>query len=88
MARLFEIAEEALIAPQSARGDMFFRLGMMYASGRSGETDLVAAHQWFNLAAANGSEAARRYRAELSAEMTSAEIAEAQRRAREFMRLH
>lgn len=71
-----------------ANGEMLFQLGMMYATGRSVPTDLVAAHKWFNLAAAKGNRDAVRLRAELSAEMSSGQIAEAQRQAREWMKLH
>ena len=41
-------------------GYMVFDLGMMYATGRSVAIDLVAAHKWFNLAAAKGKQAAKR----------------------------
>jgi hypothetical protein len=47
--------------------------------------DYVAAHKWFNLAAIRGSEVAKSWRAQISAEMNSGQIAEAQRLAREFM---
>ena len=34
--------------------NVFYELGMMYASGRSVPADLVSAHKWFNLAAMKG----------------------------------
>ena len=52
----YEIAEidGGTLAPVNATGEVFYELGMMYASGRSVPTDLVSAHKWFNLAAMRG----------------------------------
>ena len=49
----YEIAEleTAAIAAGQASGDIFYRLGLMYSTGGSVETDRVTAHKWFNLAA-------------------------------------
>ena len=49
------------------------------------DVDLVQAHKWFNLAAVNGHDEAQMCRADISEEMTAREIAEAQRRAREWL---
>jgi len=49
--------------------------------------DLVAAHKWFNLAALKGNEDAKMYRKDLSDMMSSAEIAQAQKSAREWLSL-
>lgn len=68
--------------------DTLFELGMMHCAGREAELDLVAAHKWFNLAALRGNAEARRYRMEIALEMTKAQIAEAQRQAREWLRCH
>lgn len=65
--------------------DALYELGLRYATGRDGDVDLIEAHKWFNLAALRGNDEARRYRNELSADMTKAEIALAQKRAREYM---
>ncbi len=65
-----------------------FQLGMMYASGRSGPADMVSAHKWFNLAALRGNAEAARLRREIAEEMSEAEIATAQRAAREWIRRH
>jgi len=62
-----------------------FILGTRYSTGRDVELDLVAAHKWFNLAAMMGHEAARLSRTELGPEMSAAQIAEAQRQAREWL---
>ena len=67
-------------------GDALFRLGVMYSTGQGGApVDLVSAHMIFNLAAMKGSEEARVYRKELSAEMEREDLAEAQRAARRWI---
>jgi len=71
-----------------AVGDMLFELGMMYSVGRDVPIDLVSAHKWFNLAAAKGNGEAARLRREIAAQMTDAEIAIAQRAARDWLRLN
>ncbi len=77
----------ALPAPSShPSGEDLFRLGLRYSTGTSGSpVDLVTAHTLFNLASARGSLEAKIYRKELSAEMDSSDIAEAQRAAREWL---
>ena len=63
-------------------------LGMHYASGREVERDYVEAHKWLNLAAMKGDPSARDVRGELAMEMSTVEIAEAQRLAREWTHAH
>jgi len=72
----------------NAQADILFELGLMYATGRDCEADVVAAHKWFNIAAIKGSARAAELRAELSANMSKADIARALREAREWMTLH
>jgi hypothetical protein len=50
--------------------------------------DLVAAHKWFNLAAHQGNREAIDARREITAEMSAADIAAAQRLAREYLAAH
>lgn len=70
-------------------GEEMYRLGLEASTGgECGELDLITAHKWFNLAAMQGNLEARAYRAELANEMTSEEIAEAQRQAREYLAAH
>ena len=69
-----------------ASGDMFLRLGMMYSIGADIPTDYVSAHKWFNLAAMRGNAEAIRLRREVAAQMSEAEIAAAQRAARDWLR--
>ena len=88
MAR-FEMLEAGVGATgANAQADILFELGMMYATGRDCDADLVAAHKWFNIAAIKGSARAAELRAELSATMSKAEIAQALREAREWMTMH
>lgn len=70
----------AAIAPED-----YFRLGMKHSTGRGAPFDLIKAHMWFNIAASKGIEAARRCRKELADHMTSAQVAMAQRAAREWL---
>jgi len=70
----------------ASTGDELFRLGLLYSTGQGGAPlDYVSAHMLFNLAAMRGSEEGKLYRRELSREMDNAEVAEAQRAAREWL---
>jgi len=87
MAR-FEILDSTMapLGAGPASGDMLFELGMMYSVGRDVPVDLVAAHKWFNLAAVKGNAEAIRLRREVADQMSDAEIAAAQRAARDWLR--
>lgn len=89
MAR-FEVysADMAGLGERPANADILFQMGLDSACGRSGETDLVTAHKWFNIAALKGNQDAARYRKEISGEMSPSQIAEAQRSAREWLAMH
>ena len=64
----------------------YFDLAVAFSTGSHGvEYDLIEAHKWFNLAAVAGHDDAQVCRADISEEMTAREIAEAQRRAREWI---
>lgn len=86
-----ERAEDLLVASclaAAAQGDIsaYYDLGVAYSTGSHGvDCDLIEAHKWFNLAAVNGNAEAQLCRADISDEMTAREIAEAQRRAREWI---
>ncbi|MGI9384136.1 MAG: SEL1-like repeat protein [Methyloligellaceae bacterium] len=89
MARMdLSIVEQAESAAQTGASDALFELGLLYCTGRDVEPDLVTAHKWFNLAALRGNNAARDYRVELAREMTEAQIATAQKSAREWLATH
>jgi TPR repeat protein len=68
--------------------ESFFERGLAYSTGREGQTDLIEAHKWFNIAASRGYEIAARHREELACEMSRAEIAAALRAAREWISRH
>ena len=75
-----EAAEQGFLKAQ-------FALGSMYDRGRGVPQDYIEAHKWFNLAATQRSEVqekARENRDLLEKRMTSAQIAEAQKLAREW----
>ncbi|WP_296679480.1 hypothetical protein [Novosphingobium sp.] len=83
--------EDLLVATclaAAANGEInaYYDLGVAYSTGSHGvDCDLIEAHKWFNLAAVNGHGEAQMCRADISDEMTAREIAEAQRRAREWI---
>lgn len=89
MTRL-ELAARDVIEGAAHRGapEALFELGLMYCSGREVGLDLVLAHKWFNLAALRGIDEAKRYRAEVARELSRAEIAHAQKLAREWLAKH
>jgi TPR repeat protein len=76
------------LAAQTGAPDALFELGMLYATGRDMDADLVVAHKWFNLAAARGNPSAMTYRQELAQEMSTDQVAEAQKLAREWLQTH
>ncbi len=86
-----ESATDMLVASclaAAAQGDVsaYFDLGVAYSTGSHGAAcDLIEAHKWFNLAAVAGYDDAAQCRADISDEMTAREVAEAQRRAREWI---
>lgn len=86
-----ERSEDLLVASclaAAAQGEIsaYYDLGVAYSTGSHGVAcDLIEAHKWFNLAAVNGHGEAQMCRADISEEMTAREIAEAQRRAREWI---
>ena len=89
MARL-EMSEftPAGIGEGPVAADTMFELGMMYSSGREVPVDLIAAHKWFNIAAMKGHAEAAQLRREIAAEMKDAEIGQAQRAARDWLKAH
>lgn len=81
-ARNFEVAAE------DGTPEAQFHLGLLYSTGQGVDRDYVIAHKWFNLAAFQGSQEARLFRGEIALDMTSQEIADAQRLAREWKHHH
>jgi len=80
------LVAECLAAFTQGSTDALYDLGVAFSTGSHGVTaDLIEAHKWFNIAASKGHEEAAWCRADVSDEMTAREIAEAQRRAREWL---
>jgi uncharacterized protein len=77
---------ECLAAFTAGSVDALYDLGVAFSTGSHGVVcDMVEAHKWFNIAASRGHDEAAWCRADISDEMTAREIAEAQRRAREWL---
>lgn len=80
------VVAQCLAAAAQGEVNALFDLGVVFSTGSNGVTaDLIEAHKWFNLAASRGHEEAAWCRADISDEMTAREIAEAQRRARQWL---
>ncbi len=68
-------------------GRKLFNMGLCYSTGVDDVLlNYIEAHKCFNLASMFGYERAKEYRAELSREMNSEEIAIAQKAAREWIK--
>jgi len=81
-----QLVAACLAAAAAGELSAYFDLGVAYSTGSHGApVDLIEAHKWFNLAAVAGYEDAAQCRADVSEEMTAREVAEAQRRAREWL---
>lgn len=86
MAKLdVKYVEKFLQSADEGIPDDQYRAGLCYSTGDGVQQDLISAHKWFNLAAMNGVDEARESRAEISMDMSSQEIAKAQRLAREWV---
>ena len=80
-----ESPDFVLTPSTEASSDDLYKLGLSYSTGLGAPRDLVEAHKWFNLAALRGSDDAKTSRKEISDLMSAAEIAAAQRAAREWL---
>jgi TPR repeat protein len=88
MAR-FEIQEAGIGAAGAVvNADVMLELGLMYATGRDCDVDIVAAHKWLNIAALKGCDRAAALRSELAATMSKPELIRALREAREWLTIH
>lgn len=81
-------ADMGSMAEMQPNAEGLFDLGIVYAVGAAGRPDLVAAHKWFNLSALRGNDEAAYHRQQIAEELTAAQIAEAQRAAREWLSTH
>ncbi len=76
------------LAAEQGLADAQFNLGTMYEYGDGVPQDYAWAHLWYDLAAAQGLEVARENRDIVAKQMTPAQIAEAQKMAREWVEKH
>ena len=72
------------LAADQGNAEAQSRLGSMYANGDGVPQDYAEAHMWLNLSAAQGNPDAARERDRVALHMSPAQIAEAQRLAREW----
>lgn len=79
-----ESAKWFLRAAEQGNSRAQLELGKIFIEGQVVPQDYVEAHMWFNLAAAKGNDRARKYRDNIANYMTPAQLAEAQKRARNF----
>jgi TPR repeat protein len=71
---------------EKANADVFYQLGILYSAGGEIPADYVTAHKWFNIAATRGNAEAIRLRREIAEQMSEAEVATAQRAARDWLK--
>ncbi len=81
------LKEFRVLAEQGVE-DAQFNLGVMYRKGQGVIQDYVQAHMWFNIAAANGYEDAKKGRNLAEKSMTATDISRAQKLAKEWMEKH
>jgi TPR repeat protein len=72
---------------KNAPAEELYRLGLVYSTGMGVPVNFIAAHKWFNLAAARGHRDAKICRAEMTDLLTAADLVKAQRAAREWIKL-
>lgn len=80
--------EMAACAAEPTDAAECFELGMVYSAGAGVAVDMIAAHQWFNIAAMRGHKDAAQLRREIAEQMSDAEIGQAQRAARAWLKAH
>lgn len=72
------------LAAEQGEPSAMYNLAMIYATGEGVLQDYIQAYLWFNLASAHGEPDGARERDRLATVMTPDQIAEAQRRGREW----
>jgi uncharacterized protein len=77
-----------LKAAEQGDVDSQYNLAVNYHKGRGVPQDFVRAHMWLDLATAHGDAEAAKARNTIEKDMTAAQIADAQRLAREWMAKH
>jgi TPR repeat protein len=85
---LYDYFADRVAQAEAGAADALYDLGLLYSTGQGVDQDYIQAHKWFNLAAIRGLSRAQVDRCELAKDMSRAQIAEAQRQAREWLRVH
>jgi hypothetical protein len=75
-------------AAEQGNVDAQNNLGFLYVKGRGITQDFIQAHKWFNIAGASGHEMGSNNRDITAIRMTPAQVAEAQKLAREWIEKH
>ena len=83
-----EAAKWYLLSAIQGYAQAQYNLGWMYAYGKGVTRNYVQAHKWWDILWASGDKEGRMNRDSLEKQMTPAQIAEAQRLAREWMEEH
>ena len=76
------------LAAEQGNANAQNNMGLRYANGRGVPQDYVFAHMWMNIAASKGNKKTQEHLGTLAKLMSPAQIAEAQRVAREWLALH
>ena len=76
------------LAAEQGYSDAQYNLGAMYYNGQGVPKDYVMAHMYWNIAALSGDTDAIHHRRIVEKKMTSSQLAESQRMAREWMETH
>ena len=80
------------VAPETgitatATAEELCKVGLAYSTGVGVDADMVQAHKWFNLAALKGSQEAKEYRQQMVDLLSSEEIKQALKSARDWLNL-
>ena len=81
LTRCHKVAEQGQAKSQ-------YSLGVMYEKGQGVIQDYIIAHMWLNIASSNGSKQAQKKRKEIEVKMSTNQISEAQKLAREWVDNH
>jgi len=72
-------------AAEQGDADAQVNLALMYGNGQGVLQDMIAAHMWFNIAAANGHPDAAKLRDIAAGKLSSSDIVKAQEKAKRCM---
>ena len=83
-----EAAKWYRLAAEQGQASAQSNLALMYRQGRGVPQDFIQAHMWWNLVAMQGDKGAAASRDAIAKRMTPAEVAEAEKMAREWTEKH